>query len=530
MQPNQVGFSYDTPTNGTATFSQGQLLYPPQAPPVGAAPWNALNGTFSSDQNSTTVGTSQTAALAMWHMIQGFLGTFPQFQKAGTNESVDINLFAESYGGTYGPVFAEAWEAQNQKRQTGELNRNKTIDVQLRSLGIINGCVDADVQTPYYPYFAVNNTYGVKALSDEEASFYKSKFDAPFGCKAKLAECANMTIQSDPNGTGANSDVNSMCALADEACLVIEDSYVTSGRSVYDLSAPYADPEPPLRFIDYLNQDKVLSAIGSPVNYTSDSNAVYEAFSATGDRSRPGNVQRLAGLLARGVRVGFLYGDRDYICNWFGGEAVSLAVAQEAGGDYAARFPAAGYAKIVVNDSYVGGLVRQYANLSFSRIFQAGHSVAFYQPETAFQVFARIALGTAVSTGANVDLSSYNSSGIADAASHTDKLPAQPDTTCYVRSWSETCDRNAQQLAEDGQGVVINGVLYAQSKDWDIASATSSSPPSKGPSASAGSASSASGSLTGMYTATSTPRSAAPASHRPGMLLVVLAYTALAIW
>ena len=81
-----------------------------------------------------------------------------------------------------------------------------------------------------------------------------------------------------------------------------------------------------------------------------------------------------------GVRIGFIYGDRDYICNWLGGEAISLAVAAETSAAYASLFPAAGYAPIIVNTTYIGGVVRQYGNLSFSRIYDAGHSVPAYQP------------------------------------------------------------------------------------------------------------------------------------------------------
>lgn len=64
-----------------------------------------------------------------------------------------------------------------------------------------------------------------------------------------------------------------------------------------------------------------------------------------------------------------VYGDRDYQCNWFGGEAVSLAINSTSAGGFAS----AGYADVQTNASYVGGLVRQHGNLSFTRVYQAGH-------------------------------------------------------------------------------------------------------------------------------------------------------------
>jgi hypothetical protein len=244
------------------------------------------------------------------------------------------------------------------------------------------------------------------------------------------------------------------------------------------------------------------------------SSAVFNVFGQTGDLSRGGNIQRLANLLKQGVRIGLLYGDRDYICNWYGGEAVSLGVASQAGPDYATGFPAAGYAPIIVNNSYVGGVVRQYGNLSFSRIYQAGHSVAWYQPETAFQVFARIMMGTSVSTGETINLSSFNSSG-PPSAYHTDKLPAMPSATCYIRAFQETCDYDAQNLVSSGNGTVINGILYSKSDDWPLATTQPPSSTTTGQ----GQATGTTDNLTGVFTATTTPNSdsAAPPQHA-GML------------
>ncbi|KAK7413881.1 hypothetical protein QQX98_007222 [Neonectria punicea] len=503
-QPNQVGFSYDTPTRGTLDFTQDSFEEPPIAN-TRYPEWAMANGTFSSGNGSRTSNTTETAAIAVWHMVQGFLTTFPQYQpsSSGQNSSLGINLFAESYGGRYGPVFAETFEEQNLKRESGELPQNTTIDIHLSSLGIVNGCIDMETQTPFYPVFASNNTYGYEALSKEEAKYYIDKYSAEGGCKGLLDQCTMAVTFGDQDGDGDSANVNSICGKAQQACLEIEYAYLSSGRSVYDLAAPSADPFPPMLFQEYLNQAYIQEAIGTPINFTLSNSAIYFEFSGTGDQARDGNIARLAALVNKGVHVGLIYGDRDYICNWMGGEAVSKEVATEAGGQYALRFSEAGYAPIIINDSYVGGAVRQFGNLSFSRIYQAGHAVPAYQPETAFQVFARIIMGTSVSMGEDIDLTNYNTTGSANAT-QTDDLPDQLEPTCYVRAYSGTCDKDAQDLFlgedKDHKGVVINGILYTSSGDWPLATETEVLTTSSA-------RSTVTETLTGVYTATTTPAS-----------------------
>ncbi|KAF7539858.1 hypothetical protein G7Z17_g12323 [Cylindrodendrum hubeiense] len=504
-QPNQVGFSYDAPTKGTIDFANDSIEYPPIRN-TEYPDWVMANGTFSSGNGSHTSNTTELAALAVWHTVQGFLTTFPQYQpsETGRNSSLGISLFAESYGGRYGPIFAETFEEQNLKRVTGELPLNTTIDVHLSSLGIINGCIDMEVQTPYYPIFASDNTYGYEAISKEEASFYVDTYSSEGGCKDLLQQCTTAITFGDPDGDGDNANVNTICGKARESCLSIESPYFSADRSAYDLAAPYADPFPPMLFLEYLNQAGVQEAIGTPVNYTLSNNAVFYEFADTGDQARDGNIPRLAALINKGIHVGLIYGDRDYICNWLGGEAVSKEIATQAGGEYATRFSAAGYAPIIVNDSYIGGAVRQFGNLSFSRIYQAGHAVPAYQPETAFQVFARIIMGTSISTGKDIDISTYNTTGSANAT-QTDKLPDDLEPTCYVRAVGGSCNSDAQALflGEDGdnEGVVINGVLYSSSADWPLAAAETSS------TTTSSARPTVTETLTGVYTATTTPDS-----------------------
>ena len=95
-----------------------------------------------------------------------------------------------------------------------------------------------------------------------------------------------------------------------------------------------------------------------------------------------------------------------------GGEAVSLQI------PYSGRssFNSAGYAPIVANSTYNGGAVRQHGNFSFSRVFQAGHEIPSYQPETSSRIFNRAIFGHDISTGetnTNSD-SSYSSEGPSD--------------------------------------------------------------------------------------------------------------------
>lgn len=94
----------------------------------------------------------------------------------------------------------------------------------------------------------------------------------------------------------------------------------------------------------------------------------------TGDFVRGHGLANLGTLMDRGVKVALVYGDRDYQCNWLGGEAISLAIKANS----TAGFANAGYANIQTNASYVGGLVRQHGNLTFSRVFQAGHEGKLY--------------------------------------------------------------------------------------------------------------------------------------------------------
>ena len=468
-QPNQVGFSYDVPTNGSLNLLTSEILFPPSNAPPDQPAYTFLNGTFSSNVGNRTANTTEIAAHTVWHLLQGFLSTFPRYNPGlkpprKQSETVGINLFVESYGGKYGPSFAAHWEQQNMRRKLNSDFKNKTLEIRLTSLGIIQGCVDDLVQGRFYPIFANNNTFGINLLSlaDQQAS--ASSFLGANGCQQLIQDCRNTAASLDPENFGDNVKVNQVCQTASSNCnnnLIGPVS--NSGRDVYDITQKTPSTFPSSAYLEYLNTAEVQAAVGVAVNYTETNAFIANAFQQTGDYERGNQISDMAFLLSLGVRVALIYGDRDFICNWVGGEAVSFAVA--AGSSSHSSFYLAGYADIVVNETYVGGVVRQFGNLSFSRIYDAGHLVPAYQPETMFVVFSRIIMGTDISLGTPVDLSRFSSSGAANAT-YINKMPDQLKTKCYIRDLERTCSQEQRDKIRKGEGNVINGVWYAESKDW----------------------------------------------------------------
>lgn len=526
-QPAQVGFSYDVTSNGSLNLITNQIQVPPGNLPSNQPPSTFLNGTFASNNQNQTANTTEIAAHAAWHLLQGFLGVFPRYNPAlygngshSTSNSVPVgvNLFAESYGGKYGPAFAALWEEQNSLRRNGTLPSNKTLEIRLSSLGILQGCVDDLVQGIYYPRFADNNTYDISALPlvDEETA--ANSFLSVGGCQELIQDCRNAVQISDPQNEGNVQLVNQACTDAMRSCQnTVIGPFMASGRDPYDITQKVPDSFPPSTYLEYLNQADVQASIGARVNFTQSNDAVSSAFQSTGDLERGDSIDQMAYLLSLGVQVALIYGDRDYLCNWRGGEAISFSIAAQT--PAYAPFYGAGYADIVVNDTYVGGAVRQYGNLSFSRIYDAGHLIPAYQPETMFTVFTRIISGSDISLGHPADLSTYKSNGTANAT-YTSKAPPQQKPICWVRDVQTKCtdEQKAKLLA--GDGVIINGVLYDDEDDWKspdsslstvagwpghAPSPTAVTAAASQPSKSAGGTESTHTVPTGVFTATATP-------------------------
>ncbi|KAI0202606.1 carboxypeptidase S1 [Astrocystis sublimbata] len=456
-QPVQVGFSYDTLRNYTYDLVSGRTRPLNSSQEIPEQNSTRLVGTFPSNNSTQTAQGSRNAAIQAWHFAQIWFQEFPGYHPKDSR----ISLATESYGGRYGPSFFSYFEEQNLKIENGTLNategENKVLN--LDTLILINSCIDRQVMYPYYPHMAYNNTYGIQAVNE---TIYHSMIDAwerKGGCRDQIATCIDVSKASDPENLGINSTVNRICAAAENFCSSqVRGPFLQySNNNYYDLATQNPDPFPRSFHYLYLNQPHVQAALGVPVNYTSSSGAVSDAFRGIGDYVRPGWVDDLAFLLENGIKVHLMYGDKDYACHWLGGEAVSLAI------NYTntAKFHAAGYTDIVVNDTYVGGQVRQYGNLSFSRVYQAGHEIPSYQPETAYKMFYRALHNRDIATG-EIDTAAnkeYQTNGTQDTWAIKNEDPEDPVHFCYVWDVEATCSEEQIESIQNGSAVIVSGIV-----------------------------------------------------------------------
>ncbi|KAF2747109.1 alpha/beta-hydrolase [Sporormia fimetaria CBS 119925] len=453
-QPANVGLSYSDLQNVTVSTSTGDVEVADFSESVPEQNNTFYVGTYGSQNpNDTTQGTMNSAR-AMWMFAQTWFTEFPGY-KPNNNK---VSISTESYGGRYGPAFMAYFQEQNEKIRNGSwTERGQTHILELDNLLIINGCVDRLVQWPGYVTMAYNNSYGIQAYNESRYEEVMDNLNREGGCLDQIRECRELAVVGDPTNQGFNSTVNKVCQEAESFCSEnIRDPYFDSDLNYYDISSPGAAAFPVPWYTGYLVQPHVQQGLGVPLNWTQSNGAVSRAFRAIGDYPRPGWKEDLEYLLDSGVKVSLQFGDKDYACNWYGGELLSLAIDYE----FSDEFRAAGYAPIEINSTYTGGMVRQYGNLSFARVFNAGHEVPAYQPETAYELFQRLTFDRDLATGKISTLGDdyAGTEGAADTFNITQVAEPAPAPTCYVLDRGQCTDEQWESV-ENGTALVRNWIV-----------------------------------------------------------------------
>ncbi|KAK1757178.1 serine carboxypeptidase [Echria macrotheca] len=447
-QPNQVGFSYDVPTNATFSPQDFGFLSEPADFSDGVPETNMtfMVGTVSSGKPNSTAHSTAQAAHALWHFAQTWFFEFPHYKP----EDDRISLWTESYGGHYGPGFMRFFQERNERIDRGGSEEEGAHKLHLDVLGIVNGCVDFLVQGEDYFHYGFDNPYGIPIFNKSTYESLLHSWRHSGGLKDQFYAC-----RAAIDGSFAN--VSTICNNVLGDFLGVIDGYVAEANAgSYDITHPLADPFPPPYLYGYLTEESVLGALGVPVNYTPLSIAVNEVFTFdTYDVFLGGFIESLGALLDGGVKVHMVYGDSDYACNWLGGETISLAIPHSSH----SVFASAGYTPLMTSDlSSPCGFTRQHANLSFTRVFNAGHEVPSYQPEAAYEIFMRATRNVDIATGTRPVTEDLVTDGMKDVRGVKVPRGKEVEPRCYILK-RQTC-------TDDVWERVLNG--KAEVRDWFV--------------------------------------------------------------
>ncbi|KAL9110061.1 MAG: hypothetical protein Q9227_005400 [Pyrenula ochraceoflavens] len=250
--------------NGPCHFINGA-----STPSLNQYSWNTYANMLYIDQpigvgfsyGTDSVTSTVTAAPYVWTFLQAFFAQFPQY------ESRNFGIFTESYGGHYGPEFADYFQSQNSAIKAGTV---KGQNINLVALGINNGWYDPIIQYEAYITYSYNNSYK-PIISTSQYNSYMNTYNSK--CLPALKGCTGET------GT------NSACESAENTCYNGIEGPLSEAANfdVYDIRAPSNDPNPPETYVTYLQSSAVTKAIGAQSTYTECSNSADAKFENTGD-------------------------------------------------------------------------------------------------------------------------------------------------------------------------------------------------------------------------------------------------------
>ena len=305
---------------------------------------------FSYGDRSGYDHNEEEVAEDMYKFLQAF------FAKHSDLQGRPFFVFGESYGGHYAPAVSHRVFVGNQDPSN--------IWINLAGVAIGNGLTDPLVQYEYYPQLAFN--YSIEKMGHpavSEASYAKMRAAWP-QCQSMIAECQN------------NHDV---CPDAEDFCNNANlGPYESTGLNPYNIELKCGPNPLCYNFTNvnvFLNTERVQSALGVNKKWSSCNDVVNAGFGKDWMR----NYQtQLPDLLNNGTRVLIYAGDLDFICNWLGNQAWTLALQWP----HRADFNNARVYNWTV-DGAAAGEGRTSNGFTFLRVFDAGHMVPKDQPKNA---------------------------------------------------------------------------------------------------------------------------------------------------
>jgi len=309
------------------------------------------------DSNETMV------AEDMYHFMEAFYKAYPQYL---TNP---LFVYGESYGGHFAPATAHRIWQGNVKKEG--------VQMPLTGLSTGNGMTQPEIQLQWYGHLAYDwckNVLGQPCIS-------KSAFDTQ---QAAIPECVSLikTCNANANSSG--------CATAMNNCLGSQmGPFQNTGLNVYDVRKPcigdlcynftYASA--------FMNRPDVQQSLGvaaQHIDWHVCSFSVNGMFNRDWMRNFDSYVKD---LLNADIRVLVYSGDVDFICNWLGNKAWTLALDWKNAKD----FNAAADLPWWLNEMPAGrfrtaSTTAHKLAFTFLQIHEAGHMVPMDQPERALEM------------------------------------------------------------------------------------------------------------------------------------------------
>jgi len=288
-------------------------------------------------------------SLDLYHFMQELVKTYPQYHKS------PFYVFGESYAGHFVPATGDAI-------MTGNLKHDSEY-IALKGVAVGNGLTDPEVQYAYYPQMAWASLTAPRVVSHH--TFLKMTDSVP--------ECVRLI-------KACKSD-REKCTEAFENCNAnLIDPVQETGVNQYDLREQCKNP--PLcgdysHVKKFLNSAKVKNALGVKADkeWHTCNFGVNNMFHVDWMHDQSYHFPR---MMKNGIKCLLYAGDVDFICNWMGNKAWSLAMDWDGKEGY----NAATDKSWMVNGKEVGK-ERNYGLLSFLQIHNAGHMVPQDQPAVA---------------------------------------------------------------------------------------------------------------------------------------------------
>lgn len=330
-------------TNPNSWNEISNLLYVDQ--PIGTG---YSKGGIHDARNETEV------AADMAEFLRGFLVQNPQF------EGRDFYITGESYAGHYVPAISHYL-----------LNEATDVNLNLKAIAIGNGLTDPFAQYPAYATFSYENDLITKQWEEVLNGGFKA-------CQALIYE-------------SNHKDGRVLDIAALEFCQILADTCIGNPMSpkfnVYDIRIPCDTPPLCYDFGQsdvFLNRADVQETLGTTGRTWVECDSLVHTY-LLGDWMTNLMPQVADMLDNTDLQVLVYSGDKDWICNWRGGEAWTAATKWNG----KEQFNAAEYESWTV-DGEAAGEMRQYGNLHFLRVYEAGHMVPMDQPVNALAMVQRM--------------------------------------------------------------------------------------------------------------------------------------------